>query len=188
MPRYVRILASAWLPAAQRKYEPLSDSVQSSLDRQWPDADREFMQAALDLSRRAEMAGEVPVGAVLTYDGKAIGEGWNRPISSRDPSSHAEMEALRQAAAHLGNYRLPGTTLYVTLEPCVMCAGVIVLARIERLVFAARDIRFGAVRSKFRLVDSELLNHRVRVEEGLLVIEASELLTRFFRKRRSAGN
>lgn len=142
------------------------------------------MQHALKLAHRAETAEEVPVGAVVTYERRVIGEGWNRPISSRDPTSHAEIEALRQAASQLGDYRLPGTTLYVTLEPCVMCAGAIVLARIERLVFAARDLRFGAVRSKFQLADSEILNHRVRVEEGLLAVEASELLARFFRERR----
>lgn len=142
------------------------------------------MQAALELAGRAQTAGEVPVGALVTHEGKIIGQGWNRPMSSRDPTSHAEVEALRQAASHLGNYRLPGTTLYVTLEPCVMCAGAMVVARIERLVFAARDIRFGAVRSKFQLVDSEILNHRVRVDEGLLALEASELLARFFRERR----
>ncbi len=113
-----------------------------------------------------------------------IGEGWNRPISSNDPTSHAEIQALRGAATHLKNYRLSASTLYVTLEPCVMCAGAIVLARIERLVFAARDIRFGAVRSKFRLVDSDLLNHRVEVDEGLLAVEAADLMAAFFRRRR----
>jgi tRNA(adenine34) deaminase len=142
------------------------------------------MERALEFARKAETAGEVPVGALVTYEGRIIGKGWNRPISSRDPTSHAEIEALRQAASHLGNYRLPGATLYVTLEPCVMCAGAMVLARIERLVFAARDIRFGAVRSKFQLADSEILNHRVCVQEGLLALEASELLARFFRERR----
>lgn len=142
------------------------------------------MRSALELALKADAAGEVPVGAVLVHRGVPIGGGWNRPISSHDPTSHAEVEALRQASAHLQNYRLPECTLYVTMEPCVMCAGAIVLARIERLVFAARDLRFGAVRSKFRLADSELLNHRVRVEEGLLAADAAELLDRFFRRRR----
>ena len=142
------------------------------------------MRRALELAQRAGAAGEVPAGAVLVHRETAIGEGWNHPISSHDPVSHAEIEALRQAALRLQNYRLPGTTLYVTLEPCVMCAGAIVLARIERLVFAARDLRFGAVRSKFQLADSELLNHRVRVEDGLLAAEAAELLGHFFRERR----
>ena len=118
------------------------------------------------------------------HRGVAVGGGWNRPISSRDPTSHAEVEALRQASCHFQNYRLPNSTLYVTMEPCVMCAGAIVLARIERLVFAARDLRFGAIRSKFRLADSELLNHKVCIEEGLLAADAAELLERFFRERR----
>jgi tRNA(adenine34) deaminase len=117
--------------------------------------------------------------------GVIAGEGWNRPIAAHDPSAHAEMEALRQAAGRLGNYRLLGSTLYVTLEPCAMCAGALVNARVARLVFAARDIRFGAVRSQFRLADSELLNHRVQVEEGLLAVAAAGLLARFFSKRRA---
>lgn len=162
----------------------MKSPVQSIPLPEWTAADHAFMHAALDLARQAEAAGEVPVGAVIVADGCIAGEGWNRPIASADPSAHAEIGALREAAARLNNYRLPGATLYVTLEPCVMCAGAIVLARIERLVFAARDLRFGAVRSKFRLVDSELLNHRVRVEEGLLGGEAGELLQQFFRERR----
>jgi tRNA(adenine34) deaminase len=143
------------------------------------------MGRALELARRAAEAGEVPVGAVVVSSGAIAGEGWNRPVASGDPTAHAEIEALRGAAARLGNYRLSRTTLYVTLEPCVMCAGAMVLARVERLVFAARDIRFGAVRSKFRLADSDLLNHRVHIEEGLLAAEAGELLSGFFRERRA---
>jgi tRNA(adenine34) deaminase len=142
------------------------------------------MRMALDLARRAEADGEIPVGAVVVRQGAVIGQGWNRPISAADPTSHAEIEALRQASSHLKNYRLPDCTLYVTLEPCVMCAGALVLARIERLVFAARDLRFGAIRSKFRLADSELLNHRVLIEEGLLAVDAADLLNRFFQERR----
>lgn len=153
-------------------------------DHDWPESDRQFMRRALELAQRAEAVGEVPAGAVLVREDNVIGEGWNQPISSRDPSSHAEIEAIRQAASRVQNYRLAGTTLYVTMEPCVMCAGAIVLARIKRLVFGARDIRFGAVRSKFQLADSDLLNHRVRVEEGLLAAEAAELLGGFFRERR----
>lgn len=148
--------------------------------------DRRFMRLALDLARKAEAAGEVPVGAVLVRGGRILGEGCNRPVASTDPTAHAEMEALRTGAGQLENYRLPGTVLYVTLEPCVMCAGALVLARVERLVFAARDLRFGAVRSKFRLADSELLNHRLRIEEGLLAADAGRLLTNFFEKRRGA--
>ncbi|HEY1217076.1 MAG TPA: tRNA adenosine(34) deaminase TadA [Bryobacteraceae bacterium] len=150
--------------------------------------DEDYMRQALFLAQQAEAAGEVPIGAVLVQNESIIGEGWNRPISCNDPTSHAEIEAIRKAAAHIGNYRLINATLYVTLEPCVMCAGAIVSARISRLVFAARDLRFGAVRSKFRLVDSPLLNHRVKVEEGLLAVEAVELLADFFQKRRTVEN
>jgi tRNA(adenine34) deaminase len=143
-----------------------------------------YMRRALALAQEAQAQGEIPVGAVLVQGETIIGEGRNQPIAGSDPTAHAEILALRQAALRLKNYRLGGTTLYVTLEPCVMCAGAIVLARIERLVFAARDLRFGAVRSKFRLADSDLLNHRVRVDEGLLAADAGELLASFFSERR----
>lgn len=148
------------------------------------EGDEKFMRRALELARRAEGAGEVPVGAVVVCQGEIAGEGWNRPISACDPTAHAEIAALQEAARTLRNYRLPGATLYVTLEPCVMCAGAIVIARIERLVFGARDLRFGAARSKFTLADSDLLNHRVQIEEGVLASEAVDLLARFFRGRR----
>jgi tRNA(adenine34) deaminase len=159
--------------------------VQSSSNRYWPDSDKEFMRLALDLAEKAGAEGEVPVGAAIVCQSAVVGQGWNRPIAAADPTSHAEIEALRQACSRVQNYRLPGCTLYVTLEPCVMCAGALVLARIERLVFAARDLRFGAVRSKFRLADSKLLNHRMQVEGGLLEVDAANLLGRFFRARRS---
>ena len=142
------------------------------------------MRLALELAQRSEAAGEVPVGAVLVSASRVLGQGWNRPIAAKDPTAHAEIEALRQAGTVLENYRLPGTTLYVTLEPCVMCAGALVNARIEKLVFAARDIRFGAVRSKFQLADSDLLNHRVQIDEGLCAAESGELIAAFFRSRR----
>jgi tRNA(adenine34) deaminase len=142
------------------------------------------MQKALDLATRAGAEGEIPVGAVLVLNGSAAGEGWNRPIAASDPTAHAEIEAIRMAAQGVRNYRLPGSTLYVTLEPCAMCAGALVNARVERVVFAARDIRFGALRSIFRLGDSELLNHRVRVDEGLFAVEAGEILKRFFERKR----
>ncbi len=136
------------------------------------------------LAEQAQEAGEVPVGAVLVRDGRIAGEGWNAPIASHDPTAHAEIVALRAGAQCEQNYRLPGSSLYVTLEPCVMCTGAIVAARVERLVFAARDIRFGAVRSRFRLADSDLQNHQVKVAEGLLAAEAGELLMRFFQRLR----
>ena len=150
----------------------------------WTDADLGFMRRALALAATACEAGEVPVGAVLVLNGEAAGEGWNCPVASHDPTAHAEIRALRAAAERFRNYRLPGSTLYVTLEPCVMCAGAMLLARVERLVFAARDIRFGGVRSVFRVADSQLQNHQVRVEEGLLAPDAAGLLTDFFVRRR----
>lgn len=147
-------------------------------------SDEFWMRRALELARRGESEDEVPVGAVVVLGGEPIGEGFNRPISACDPTAHAEIVALREAAARAGNYRLNGATLYVTLEPCVMCAGAIVHARIARLVFGARDIRFGGVRSKFRLADSELLNHRVEITEGVMGPECAALLEDFFRRRR----
>ena len=142
------------------------------------------MTEALDLARDAERAGEVPVGAVVVVDGQIIGRGRNAPVELHDPTAHAEMLALREAAAALGNYRVERATLYSTLEPCVMCAGALVAARIERLVFGARDLRFGGVRSKFRVADSELLNHRVEIVEGVMGAECAELMQRFFSRRR----
>jgi tRNA(adenine34) deaminase len=143
-----------------------------------------YMRMALDLAREAELAGEVPVGAVLVLDGQVIGRGRNAPIGRSDPTAHAEIIALRDACASTRNYRLEGATLYTTLEPCVMCAGALVAARVERLVFGARDLRFGGVRSKFRLADAEVLNHRLIVEEGVLGAECAELMMRFFAGRR----
>jgi tRNA(adenine34) deaminase len=142
------------------------------------------MREALNLARQAGAAGEVPVGAVVVLDGHIAGRGKNAPISQCDPTAHAEILALREAAATTGNYRLERAVVYCTMEPCPMCAGALIAARIERLVFGARDLRFGAVRSKFRIADSELLNHRVQVEEGLLAAECVELLRDFFRVRR----
>src|SRR5271155_1026042 len=142
------------------------------------------MREALALARLAEANGEVPVGAVVVVDGKVAGRGFNSPIATFDPTAHAEILALREAGASLRNYRLEGATLYATLEPCVMCAGALVAARISRLVFGARDLRFGGVRSKFRLADSELLNHRTEIVEGVLAAECVELVKNFFDKRR----
>jgi tRNA(adenine34) deaminase len=146
--------------------------------------DEAFLRQALDLAREAELSGEVPVGAVVVVNNEIIGRGRNSPIARHDPTAHAEILALREAAAHLGNYRLESATLYCTLEPCVMCAGALVAARVQRLVFGARDLRFGGVRSKFRLADSDLLNHRVEVVEGVLGPECAELMRTFFEARR----
>ena len=154
------------------------------MDVRWSPEDAVFMRRALDLARQAAANGEVPVGALLVVSGTILGSGYNSPIFQRDPTAHAEMAALREAARTAGNYRLDESTLYVTLEPCVMCAGAIVHARVRRLVFGARDLRFGGVRSKFRLADSDLLNHQVEIDEGLLAAEATALLQEFFRERR----
>jgi tRNA(adenine34) deaminase len=142
------------------------------------------MRMALDLAREAETAGEVPVGAVIVMAGEVIGRGRNSPIERSDPTAHAEILALREACAAAGNYRLEGAVLYTTLEPCVMCAGALVAARIAKVVFGARDLRFGGVRSKFRLADADVLNHRLVIEEGLLGAECAELMLRFFAGRR----
>lgn len=143
-----------------------------------------FMQEALGLARQAGASGEVPVGAIVVIKGQVAGRGVNSPIAKNDPTAHAEMLALREAARAAGNYRLAEATLYVTLEPCVMCAGALVAARVKRLVFGTRDLRFGGVRSKFRIADSELLNHRVEIVEGVRAAECVELLQNFFAARR----
>lgn len=143
-----------------------------------------YMRMALDLAQEAQAAGEVPVGAVIVMAGEVIGRGRNSPIEHSDPTAHAEILALREACAAVGNYRLEGAILYTTLEPCVMCAGALVAARIAKVVFGARDLRFGGVRSKFRLADAEVLNHRLAIEEGLLGAECAELMLRFFAERR----
>jgi tRNA(adenine34) deaminase len=146
--------------------------------------DEFFMREALALAREAERTGEVPVGAVIVQGGKIVGRGFNSPIAWNDPTAHAEIRALRQAARAANNYRLEGAVLYVTLEPCVMCAGAAVAARIARLVFGSRDLRFGGVRSKFRIADSELLNHRMEIVEGVLAAECTELMQSFFAAKR----
>jgi tRNA(adenine34) deaminase len=147
-------------------------------------ADELFMRDALMLAREAETRGEVPVGAVIVVNGEVIGRGSNSPISKSDPTAHAEILALREAGSNVRNYRLEAATLYTTLEPCVMCAGALVAARIRRLVFGARDLRFGGVLSKFHLADSELLNHRVEIVEGVLAAECVDLVKKFFAERR----
>ncbi|MBI1787552.1 MAG: nucleoside deaminase [Acidobacteria bacterium] len=143
-----------------------------------------YMREALALAAEAAAAGETPAGAVVVIGGEIAGRGRNSPRACLDPTAHAEILALRQAAAQVGNYRLEAATVYSTLEPCVMCAGALVAARVARLVFGGRDLRFGGVRSKFRLADSDLLNHRVEIVEGVLGAECVELLQRFFAARR----
>jgi len=139
------------------------------------------MARALELARQAQGQGEVPVGAVIVYNGEIIGEGFNQPITLADPSAHAEMQAMRKAARRLDNYRLSDTTLYVTLEPCAMCAGAMVHARIKRLVYGAADPKTGATGSVFNLVQAEQLNHQLEVDGGIMDRECGELLRDFFR-------
>jgi tRNA(adenine34) deaminase len=147
--------------------------------------DERFMRRALELAARAQAVGEVPVGALVVGDGMILGEGFNAPISSRDPTAHAEMIALRAAAARVGNYRLPGSTLYVTLEPCAMCAGAMLHARLARLVFAASDPKTGAAGGVIDLFGEPRLNHQTAVRAGVLAAEAGGLLRMFFATRRA---
>lgn len=151
---------------------------------------RQWMRRALDLALEAEAAGEVPVGCVVVScaagsEPRIIGEGRNSAIGMLDPTAHAEVLALRQAALAAGNYRLEDAVVYCTLEPCPMCAGAMVAARVRSLVFAARDLRFGGVRSKFQIADSPLLNHRLQIVEGVSGAEATAMLQRFFAARRT---
>lgn len=146
--------------------------------------DEDWMWHALRLAQRAEQQGEVPVGALLVYDNHCIAEGWNQPIQSNDPTAHAEMVALRKAGQLLQNYRLIDTTLYVTLEPCVMCMGAIAHARVKRLVFGAFDPKRGAVCHALQLSAAPFLNHRVEWSGGILELNCAELLTDFFKARR----
>lgn len=147
--------------------------------------DQRFMHEALALAAEGAALGEVPVGAVLVHQGEIVGRGFNCPISRRDPSAHAEMVAIRAAAAMLDNYRLPGSTLYVTLEPCSMCAGLIVHARIDRVVYGATEPKAGVVQSRGQFFAQGFLNHRVLVEGGVLAEECGAALSDFFKARRS---
>jgi len=185
--------ANRWTPqvavANSKSGAPNSNPRVSSdgMTKNEPHDDLAWMERALTLAAEAERLGEVPVGAVLVRDGEILGQGCNTMIGNRDPSAHAEINALRMACRTEDNYRLPGSTLYVTLEPCSMCAGAIVLARVERVVFAASDPRTGAAGSMFQILDHPELNHRCRIEGGLLADRSSELLKAFFRRRRRMG-
>jgi len=148
--------------------------------------DAHFMRRALELAVRAEAADEVPVGAVLVLGAEIIGEGFNAPISTADPTAHAEIRALRAAATGAGNYRLPGSTLYVTLEPCAMCAGAIIHARVARLVYGAADPKTGAAGSVLNLFDDARLNHHTQVHSGVLADDCAAILRQFFARRRGA--
>lgn len=147
--------------------------------------DNVFMSMALEEAEKAGSGDEVPVGAIVVLDGEVIGRGHNRSVSDHDPTAHAEILALRDAALRLGNHRLPGADLYVTLEPCIMCAGAVLHARIARLVYATPDVRYGAAGSALNLLDSPFLNHRTRVIAGVMRTEAAEMLEAFFAARRT---
>lgn len=175
--REVMLLTCASLPNEQ--------TVQTAVSATGADErDGDFMARALELARAAQAAGEVPVGALVVKDGIVVGEGWNRPIGTHDPTAHAEIVALRAAAETLGTYRLLDTTLYVTLEPCPMCAGAMVHARVKRLVYAATDPRAGAAGTVFNIVQHPALNHRLECTGGVLAEECSALLRGFFLARR----
>ncbi len=148
------------------------------------DLDIFWMQHALELAQRAESLGEVPVGAVVIHNDEVIGEGWNQPILDHDPTAHAEIMALRFAAKKINNYRLLDTTLYVTLEPCIMCTGAIIHSRVKRVVYGAFDLKAGAEQSAFTILGTDCLNHKVDVTHGVLADECGQILTNFFRKRR----
>jgi tRNA(adenine34) deaminase len=146
--------------------------------------DNDFMRIALDEAREAYRCGEVPVGAVLVHKGNILAQAHNSPITKNDPSAHAEMLVLRQAGEKIGNYRLAEAQLYITLEPCVMCAGAIVQARLARVIFGARDPKCGAVVSLYNVLNDERLNHQVEITEGILREECGEILSRFFQQKR----
>ena len=146
--------------------------------------DYDFMKVALEEAEEAYRRGEVPVGAVLVREGNILARAHNAPIVKNDPSAHAEMLVLRQAADIIGNYRLAETELFVTLEPCIMCAGAIVLARVERVIFGARDPKYGAVVSLYNILADKRLNHQVKITEGILQEECGEIMSRFFKEKR----
>ena len=146
--------------------------------------DRQFMQQALEQAGLAAIAGEVPVGAVIVRNGEVIARSFNQPITNHDPSAHAEMLALRQAALSAENYRLPGTTLYVTLEPCIMCAGAMLHARVDRVVYGATDPKTGAAGSILDVFSSKQINHQTVIEGGMMAEECGQLLRDFFKERR----
>ena len=146
--------------------------------------DEEWMQYALQLSKKSEQRDEVPVGAIIVYKNKIIGEGWNQPISSNNPTAHAEIMALQDAGEKIGNYRLLDSTMYVTLEPCVMCAGAMVHARIAKLVYAVDDQKTGACGSVFNMIQAEELNHNTEIKKGVLEKECQALIKNFFKEKR----
>jgi len=163
----------------------MTEQEQKALEQQaLKQIDHDFMQLALEQGQLAYDAGEVPVGAIVVQDGKVIGRGYNQPITSLDPSAHAEVVALRDAAKNIGNYRLTGATLYVTVEPCTMCTGLLVHSRIDRLVYGATEPKAGVVESAMCLLDSSFFNHKIATRSGVLAEQASMLMSKFFKMRR----
>ena len=162
----------------------MSGSEPVTTDNRQLATDQHWIQQALELARKAEELGEVPVGAVVVLENKLIGKGWNQPISAHDPSAHAEIVAIRDASHHLKNYRICNASLYVTLEPCTMCAGAIIHARIQRLVYGAMDPKTGAAGSVFNVFQSNLHNHKVEITNGILADECCNILQTFFQERR----
>lgn len=148
--------------------------------------DEEFMRRAIELAQQAAAVGEVPVGALVVKDGQVIGEGYNQPITSCDPTGHGEIVAMRNAATALGNYRLSGCDLYVTIEPCTMCVGAMVHARIGKIIFGAREPRAGALESQLRLMDESHYNHSIEWQGGVLAEDCGSLISGFFRAKRAA--
>ena len=146
--------------------------------------EQKWMQVAINLANHASSIDEIPVGAIIVYENKIIGEGWNQPISSNDPTAHAEIMALRDAGKNIGNYRLPDATMYVTLEPCAMCAGAIVHARLAKLVYAVDDPKIGACGSVLNLLQIDEFNHKVEIENGILEDECRTLIQDFFKEKR----
>jgi tRNA(adenine34) deaminase len=178
------VLRDLWAPASGNSaFRLFSASAHAILSRSM-DADLEFMQQALDEARAAGLAGEVPVGAVLVHDSKIVARSGNRTIRDCDPTAHAEIVVLREAARALSNYRLAATTLYVTIEPCSMCAGAIIQARVPRLVYGCDDPKGGAVRSCFEILSHPRINHRVEVTPGVLASDCAALIQLFFAERR----
>ena len=178
-----------WISTA-RKWIALSDScsvTQPMTTKNYTASDLEWMSKALQLAKKAGEAGEVPVGAVLVKDGVCVGEGWNQPIGCSDPTAHAEINAIRAAAESLKNYRLPGTTLYVTIEPCTMCIGAILHARVGRLVYGAEEPRAGAVVSQLKLPECSHYNHRLDVVGGVMADRCGSLISDFFRAKRGGS-
>lgn len=184
--KYSESLSSAVIPAQAGIQSSFSNSMDSRVrGNDNSTQDIRWMQHALQLAKSAEQQGEVPVGAVLILNNEIIGEGYNQPITDHDPTAHAEIIALRDAGKKIGNYRLLNSTLYVTIEPCIMCIGAIVHARCQRLVYGADDPKTGAVNSVFNILQSQKLNHHVECAQGVLAEECAQLLKNFFLARRS---